>query len=223
MSAVNKFKNRLQDKLKQQAQNKANNIGKSILENIIDFTPLDNLSKNEDTKKLLKENSIKLLATQSKTVIEIGKILSEVYDELARTGSKEGIYTKWLEFNGISPRTALNYRKRYSLYFKVKDDKKVLVTMLPQKIIESILISNHTQEYIELINNGMNKEKLIEKLEAETIKPSAILPKVYLKDIEFENFKHIFENLEERLKDLDDKKMKELNGYLKKIKKILEN
>ncbi|MEG0069562.1 hypothetical protein [Cetobacterium sp.] len=235
---ANKFKNRLKDKLVQENSLKIKSseellekeiqitaLDQENLKDIIDFNLLDTLDTDKKTMNFLRENTIKIFSIQSKCVIELGKVLSDVYETLAKTGSKDGVYTKWLEISGVSPRTALNYRKRYSLYESVNEDGKIFVSKIPQKLVDLVCVSETKEEYIAKINEGISRIELEKEIEyAIEKKASASLPKVQvIEEFDFCQYIEIFKEIDSKVKSLEDNKRLEVKKYLDKVIKLLNS
>ena len=82
---------------------------------------------------------IEYLKIQGNNIIMLGKNLTEVFEELGRKGSPDGLYLKYLEFNGYKKDTALRLRKRYELFKKSKADVvKQIIAILPVRSIEQL-------------------------------------------------------------------------------------
>ncbi|MGL5099367.1 MAG: hypothetical protein ACRC6B_04910, partial [Fusobacteriaceae bacterium] len=105
--------------------------------NHFDFSYLEEIECDVQIKKFLREKSLQMINLQGNTVLTLGKICHEVAEELGRKGSPEGIYYKWLEFNGLSKNTALRHRKRYELFTLAEEAKlKEIMVLLTVKEID---------------------------------------------------------------------------------------
>ena len=103
----------------------------------VDSSVFNNLTDDKELVKYLEEKSIEMLSIQSKNIILLGKNLTEVFDELGKKGSPEGLYLKYLEFNGYKKDTALRLRKRYELFSLTTDERiKNIISILPVRAIE---------------------------------------------------------------------------------------
>ncbi|MGL6114109.1 MAG: hypothetical protein ACRC1R_03625 [Cetobacterium sp.] len=228
-SIKDKFKDRLKDKLSQH-QNSNTPLSKisskekenmeELLSDVIDFKKIETLTEDQELVKLLKENTIKIFSIQSKAVLELGEIFNHVYEKLSKQGSSEGIYTKWLEINGVIPRTALNYRKRFILYSVVNEIGKKTVKKMPQKLID-IIVNSENKVFIEELNAGKTKEDLEKRLNLIEEKPSESFPKVKNNSIEISNYLKIFDDFTTKYEDLEAKKKEKVIKYLEKINEIL--
>lgn len=227
-----KFKDRLKDKLSQhevglKLKNKTNqesSVDENTLLDVIDFKLIDTLSEDKKIIKELKENSIKIFSIQTKAVIEMGEVFFNVYNLLSKSGSKEGIYTKWLELTGVSPRTALNYRKRYDIYNQVNEIGKNIIKKLPQKLIDEIYNKEDKNSILKAINSGEDRVSLETLLEdkRQVIEVITKEKKEMFKEIKISRYIEIFNELPVKYETLDEKRKKELEKHLKKIEEILK-
>ncbi|WP_297406164.1 hypothetical protein [uncultured Cetobacterium sp.] len=224
-----KFKDRLKDKLSKHENgvlknkiSEENSITETNISEIIDFQLINTLVEDKNIIKELKENSIKIFSIQSKAVIDMGEIFHNVYNLLSKSGSKDGVYTKWLEITGVSPRTALNYRKRYDLYCKVSSEGKILIKKMPQKIIDNIYNMENKDNIVNAINKGEDFLKyLSNNLDTQhqiEIKKST----EFFQEIKINKYIEVFNNLPSKYNNLNEKKKRELEKYLKKIDEILD-
>ncbi|MBC2856987.1 hypothetical protein H3N56_11140 [Cetobacterium sp. 2A] len=164
----------------------------------------------------LKQKSYEVALITIKGSLALGKIFKEVIERLGN--NKTGTYERWLEFNGFHKRTALRYRKKYELYQSVNPEKRSNVALMSFELIEKISNEN-IKEYIELINSGITTEDLKIELADKKIQKSE---KEEKKDTSFDfNFK-VFENLEDEIKQLDNKKKQRVEKLLLEIKKLLK-
>lgn len=193
------------------------------LKEIIDFSILDEITPNIETKKLLEEYTIKLLNIQANSTIALGMIFTEIYDKLALKGSENGVYEKWLSINNFNKTTAWRYRQRYMIYNSVSEEKKAIVAILPQNIIKEIH-NLGIEESVGIINNSENKEKIIEFFTPIGIIENKRSEKNNKDEVEIRDYDFIFKKIEEKkckIDELEEEKRKELNKYLKKIEEIL--
>lgn len=202
-----------------------NEINQKEIEDIININLLKELTTDEKIIDLLLKSSIDIFKVQSKNVIELGKIFKNVFDELGGEGSKYvGLYEKWLIINNISKSTALRYRKRYELYSSVTLDKKNLILLLPQKYIDLIYLEENKNKIIELINKGANKKEIVEIIDnQEIIIPISEKTKEVVKDFNYvPKFIKFSSEVDNKIKELDEKKKRDLQKYLKKIEELLK-
>lgn len=190
------------------------------LDKYMNLDVINTIAEEEELVNFLKDRSIELFKIQTKNIIELGRIFSEVYNKLAKSGSKEGIYSKWLECNGVSVRTALRYRNRYEIYLLVDNSKKSLIATLPVKYIEIISSSEYKDKYIESINKDMEIKEIINNLQCNDVievKEEIDLVAQY----NFKNYENLLININERTESLKEKEKIEIIKYLEKINNIL--
>lgn len=202
-----------------------NEINQKEIEEIIDISLFKELTTDEKILDLLLKSSIELFKVQAKNVIELGKIFKNVFDELGGEGSKYlGLYEKWLIANNISKSTALRYRKRYELYSSVTLDKKNIILLLPQKYIDLIYLEENKNRIIELINKGANKKEIVELIDnQEIIIPISEKSKEVITEFNYvPKFIKFSSEIDNKIKELDEKKKRDLQKYLKKIEELLK-
>lgn len=66
----------------------------------IEDSVFNSLTNDIELIEYLKNKSLEMLKIQGNNIIMLGKNLTEVFEELGRKGSPEGLYLKYLEFNG---------------------------------------------------------------------------------------------------------------------------
>ena len=202
-----------------------NEINQKEIEDIIDVNLFKELTTDEKILDLLLKSSIEIFKVQTKNVIELGKIFKNVFDELGGEGSKYlGLYEKWLIANNISKSTALRYRKRYELYSSVTLDKKNIILLLPQKYIDLIYLEENKNRIIELINKGANKKEIVELIDnQEIIIPISEKSKEVITEFNYvPKFIKFSSEIDNKIKELDEKKKRDLQKYLKKIEELLK-
>lgn len=202
-----------------------NEINQKEIEDIIDINLFKELTTDEKILDLLLKSSIEIFKVQTKNVIELGKIFKNVFDELGGEGSKYlGLYEKWLIVNNISKSTALRYRKRYELYSSVTLDKKNIILLLPQKYIDLIYLEENKNRIIELINKGANKKEIVELIDnQEIIIPISEKSKEVITEFNYvPKFIKFSSEVDNKIKELDEKKKRDLQKYLKKIEELLK-
>lgn len=200
---------------------------KEVLEldnELVDYKLIDEITEDSNLRGYLKEKTHKLLLVQTNGILEIGKLLIEVKEEIGKQGSPEGIYEKWIELNGMKKTTAFRYRKRYELFSVVNSERKGFVATLPVRIIEEIAKREDNDIYIKIINKGTTKEELENLLlEKEEEKVKTLSNVQERTDFEIMNKILLFQNIrEEDLKNIDKEKKMKIDSYLKKIEQLLK-
>ena len=162
INITNRLKEQLQEKGKKEEIVVIEKIiTEDDLKDILDLKAINSISNDKELVDFLKENTIKLFNIQAKSVVLIGEVLTNVFEKLAKQGSQDGIYEKWLKLNNFNKQTALRYRKRYFVFTEVKEEHKNVVLTLSQNIIDKMY---ENKELIELLNEGISKKELINKI-----------------------------------------------------------
>lgn len=220
----NKTMINLSDRLKKEIAPVVKNnisISEDDLKDIIDFSLINEISENQEINLFLKKQTVKLFNIQVKNIILTGEILTNVFDELAKQGSQEGIYEKWLSINNFNRATAWRYRQRFLIYDKVNEDKKNIIASLSQKVINNLAKLDDIEKVINLVNNSLSKEEIINFAAIETIKEKETLVINEIEEFEIRSFIPVFDNIEEKINLLNEKEKKLLKKHLAEIQKIL--
>lgn len=198
-----------------------NSLTKEDLKDIIEFEIIDELTEDSELQDFLKDQTLNIFNCISKNSIVLGEIFETVADEIGKKGSQNGLYEKWLDFNGFNKTTAWRYRQRYQLYSKVEDKAKPFVMGLPYRTISEIYKTDDVDGYVSILNEGIKLKDLNSLLNTEKIeyKPEKILENI---KFDIEEYTPILNNIKESSKSLDDKKKIELQKYLDKIVEILK-
>ncbi len=181
----------------------------------------DELTDKEEIRELLKENTIKILNINAKSSLELGKLFSNLEKELSKKGSPEGIYTKFLEFNGYNRMTALRHRHRYELYTDTKNEKsKKLIATLPSAYINNVY--KHKAEIKGFLEEGLSFQDLKDLLESKNIEMKKA------KDERSEELERatlrinkIFSQFK-RIKVMNESKEERLNKLLEELENLLK-
>ena len=187
------------------------------------------IDKEKKMKKLFSiEDDVFNTLTEDKelnNVILLGKNLTEVFEELGRKGSPEGLYIKYLEFNGYKKDTALRLRKRYEIFSKCKSEElKQIVSILPIRSMEQLyreqdFILNELEKnnaeitYKKVLDIINKKDNIIEFKEVvEEKKYSYNSEKI---DVLYREINDKYDNLDKRKKEKIDKLLFEIEKLLK--------
>lgn len=219
INITNRLKEQLQEKgKKEENQIIDNSIKEEELKDILNLDGINSISEDQELVKFLKESTIKLFNIQAKSVVLIGEVLTNVFEKLAKQGSQDGIYEKWLKLNNFNKQTALRYRKRYELYSIVNN--KETIAIMPQKYIDILYSEEDKEKYINIINNGGTYEEVVNLLKDKTTIPEKIEYNNII-DFDFRNCNTLFIDIEKKIENLKEKEKKELQKYLIKIQEIL--
>ena len=167
---------------------------------------------------------IEYLKIQGNNIIMLGKNLTEVFEELGRKGSPDGLYLKYLEFNGYKKDTALRLRKRYELFKKSKADVvKQIIAILPVRSIEQL----YKEQDSVLPELEKNSENLTYKKMLDMLKKSSEAIEVKEKNsIEISSYNidrldSLYRRINNRYDELDEKRKEKLDKLLFEIEKLL--
>lgn len=221
---VNRLKDRLKEDLEKEVilENKENLLKEEDLKEVVDFNLINEISKIDEIKLFLKEQTIKLFNIQSKNVLLLGEIFMIVHEKLSSPGSEEGVYEKWLDINNFNKTTAWRYRQRYMLYLKVKEDKKIIIASLPYGVINTLLKNREFEDVVNIVDSFNNKKELLDFIQ-EDLQVKKINKKDRFEDFEIKNYFVLFENLEEKVEKLDDNKKHEVKKHLDILEKLLNS
>lgn len=227
MMAKRKKSKEIVDKIEETTPKNEKSNKKDIKEIFfIDDEVFNSLTNDGELIEYLKNKSLEMLKIQGNNIIMLGKNLTEVFEELGRKGSPEGLYIKYLEFNGYKKDTALRLRKRYELFKKSKSEVvKQLVAILPVRSIELLY---KEQENI-LPELERNSENLTYKKTLEILKKSN--ESIELKDkieeevsysFNFERIDSLYRRINNQYEELDEKRKEKLGKLFWEIEKLLK-
>lgn len=217
INITNRLKEQLQEKgKKEEIEIIDNSIKEEELKDILDLDGINSISDDKELVKFLKESTIKLFNIQAKSVVLIGEVLTNVFEKLAKQGSQEGVYEKWLKLNNFNKQTALRYRRRYFVYNQVNIENKNVVLTLPQNIIDAMY---ENEEHIKILNSGISKKELINSINNLKIEDKREYSNFV--EFDFKNYKNIFFDFDKKIESLKEKEKIELQKHLRKIEEIL--
>lgn len=181
----------------------------------------DDITDKEEVRELLKENSIKILKINAKASLELGELFSNLERELSKKGSPEGVYTKFLEFNGYNRMTALRHRHRYELYTETRNEKsKKLIAALSTIYIEKAY--RYKTEIKEFLEEGLSLQDLKDLIDTKFIilkqdenKRSKELEKTTMR------INKIFSSFRKMI-EIDDSKKERLDKILDELENLLK-
>ncbi len=168
----------------------------------------------QEELEFLNEKSLELFSIQANAKLNLGKVFTEVYEKI----SVDGIYVKWLEYNGFNKMTALRHRNRYKVYNLVKNKEcRTQIAVLPQKYIKIIL---EDEEHIKKLNNEGNiyLETIIA---GNNLLPQNNSKKELYEEVEYNNLINSFRLDESKLRSLEEKKKQKVFKILSELQKIL--
>ena len=190
----------------------------------VDSDVFGELTQDRDLVRFLEEKSLEILSIQSQNIIQLGKNLTEVFNELGRKGSPEGLYVRYIEFNGYKKDTALRLRKRYELYSMAEDERvKKIISILPVRAIEKFYKDKEN-----LLSIIMEEKDDIDFKRVKDIIDSQKNEVIELKEdksldigFEIEKIDDLYKKINNRFDKLDEKKKEKLAKLLLEIEKLL--
>ena len=181
-----------------------------IIKNIakIDF------SKSEEENEFLEVKTKEILNLQANASIQLGRIFKEVSEKI----QEDMTYCQWLDLIGFNRMTALRHKRRFELFENTNNDiAKEIVGSLTFREIEQIyknlqenLIYLNTSNSIIEFKSILKEKNLIEKKEVK-------------KEIETNINFEIFNDIKEKILNVDKKKKEEIEKLLLKIEKLLKS
>ena len=187
-------------------------------ESFLDFSYFKTIVDNEKEQNYLIQKTKELLTIQTSATLELGKILEEVAEHLLKQGSPDGVFEKFLEYNGINVKSARRYRYRYQLYTRAKENIKPIVALLSVREIDYL---HKCPEILEDMTDDITLKEAKELLKVEEVK------KINLdtnSNIKF-SFDYYFLdiNYKKKLEYLPNDKKEQVNKLLEKLEKLLNN
>lgn len=172
-----------------------------------------------ETRNFLKVKTTELLVRGFDYTLHVGRIGQEVFEELGRKGSPEGLYTKWVKLNGFSESTIKRYRNKWEVYSSVHDSIKPYILLLSHAQIEKILKEEDIKISIYSANENETYEDIMEILkEGDKKLPEPPKEVEFPSDFNIDNFNNIFNNLDK----LSEKKKGKLYKLLEEIAKLIK-
>lgn len=191
---------------------------------VIEDSVFGDFTNDVELIEYLKNKSLEMLKIQGNNIIILGKNLTEVLEELGRKGSPDGLYLKYLEFNGYKKDTALRLRKRYELFKKSKADVvKQIIAILPVRSIEQL----YKEQDSVLPELEKNSENLTYKKMLDMLKKSneAIEVKeknsIEISSYNIDRLDSLYRRINNRYDELDEKRKEKLDKLLFEIEKLL--
>lgn len=190
----------------------------------IEDSVFNTLTDDVELIEYLKNKSLEMLKIQGNNIIMLGKNLTEVFEELGRKGSPEGLYLKYLDFNGYKKDTALRLRKRYELFKKAKSEVvKQIISILPVRSVEQ-LYKEQDSVLPELEKNSENLtyKKMMDMLK----KNNEVIELKEKKEIEISSYSvdkidNLYRRINNKYDELDERRKEKLDKLLFEIEKLL--
>lgn len=173
-----------------------------------------------EIRNYLKGKSTELFLKGADYSLYAGRVGQEVFEELGRKGSPEGLYTRWVELCGFSESTMKRYRNKWEVFSSVDDKVKPFILLLSHKQISKILKNSEIKELIYSANE-VTYEDLLSIVEEEKNKKLIEQPSEILfspEDFNVENFVSMIHNTDKMTED-KKKRFYKLLGEITKLMK----
>lgn len=222
MGMEERFNNLLNSRKEKQSEKKQEIkavVNYNKYDKYLDFAGLVEISESKDLQDYLKQKTREIISIQAEDTIKLGEILFDVEKELSKKGSPEASYLKFLNYNGINPKTALRLRKRYELYTLAPEHSKLIISLLSVREIEELY---KNKDLLKELNPGVKLievKELLKENEAEKIENKEKTEEVRT----ITDFKFLKNSYQDKFESLSEDKQDKVLGLLKKIEKIFEN
>lgn len=172
-----------------------------------------------EIRNYLKGKSTELFLKGADYSLYAGRVGQEVFEELGRKGSPEGLYTKWVELSGFSESTMKRYRNKWEVFSSVNNNVKPFILLLSHaqigKIlrtpeIKEVLYSTKEVTYEDIIYIVNGKQTELPKQPAEIEFPQ---------EFNIDNFNNMFNNLDK----LPEEKKEKFYKLLKEITRLMKS
>lgn len=192
----------------------SNAIKKQVNEKLKYF---DEIVEDKEISEFLKLKSSEMLLVGVGYSLQIGKIADEVFKKLGKQGSKNGIYLKWVQFNGYSESTLKRYRNHWEVFKSVNDNIKPIIALLTHSQINKILKNNDIKELV-----YSSKELYLEDLKVLLEEEKNIIPlmgsKIELPTFDIEKINNFLKNYE----NIEENKRNKIFKLMNQISKLIE-
>ena len=190
----------------------------------VDSSIFGDLTDDRELVEFLEKKSVEMLSIQSKNMILLGKNLTEVFNELGRKGSPEGLYVKYIEFNGYKKDTALRLRKRYELFESTKNERiKQIISILPVRAIEQFY--KEKEDIFAILdeeNNDVDYKRVLDIIKSRKTQNIEYRNTEEINyDFEIGQLDDLYKKINNKFDELDKKKKEKIAKLLLEIEKIL--
>lgn len=221
MGMEERFNNLLNSRKEKQSEKKQEIkavVNYNKYDKYLDFAGLVEISESKDLQDYLKQKTREIISIQAEDTIKLGEILFDVEKELSKKGSPEASYLKFLNYNGINPKTALRLRKRYELYTLAPEHSKLIISLLSVREIEELY---KNKDLLKELNPGVKLievKELLKENEVEKIENNEKTEEVRT----ITDFKFLKNSYQDKFESLSEDKQNKVLGLLQKIEKIFE-
>lgn len=223
-----KIRSKVEEELRQELKNEVIVVEKKSEKSLLSISLKEEFDRrlavfddieDMEIRNYLKGKSTELFLKGADYYLYAGRVGQEVFEELGRKGSPEGLYTKWVELSGFSESTMKRYRNKWEVFSSVNNKVKPFILLLSHAQIGKIL---KTPEIKELIYSAdeVTYEDIIYIINGEQPK----LPKQpeeikFPEEFNIDNFNNMFNNLEK----LPEEKKEKFYKLLKEITRLMKS
>lgn len=191
----------------------SSNIKNEIAEKLKYF---DEIVNDKEISEFLKLKSSEMLVTGIGYTLKTGQIADEVFKRLGKQGSKEGLYLKWVQFNGYSESTLKRYRNHWEIFSSVNDNVKPVVALLNHSQVSRILKDEAIKELV-YSSTELSLEDIKGLLEEKRVVP-IIEHKIEIQSFDVDKLNNFLKNID----NLEENKRTKVVRLINQINKLME-
>lgn len=191
----------------------SSNIKNEIAEKLKYF---DEIVNDKEISEFLKLKSSEMLVTGIGYTLKTGQIADEVFKRLGKQGSKEGLYLKWVQFNGYSESTLKRYRNHWEIFSSVNDNVKPVVALLNHSQVSRILKDEAIKELV-YSSTELSLEDIKGLLEEKRVVP-IIEHKIEIPSFDVDKLNNFLKNID----SLEENKRTKVVRLINQINKLME-
>lgn len=177
----------------------------------------DEIVDDKEISEFLKIKSSEMLLVGVGYTLQIGKIADEVFQKLGKQGSKDGLYLKWVQFNGYSESTLKRYRNHWEIFKSVDDNIKPVVALLTHSQVSKILKNEDIKELI-YSSKELTLEDIKALLDEEKLVTSLVEHKIEVPTFDFDKINNFLKNVE----NIEESKRNKIFKLMNQINKLIE-
>lgn len=177
----------------------------------------DEIVEDREISDFLKIKSSEMLLVGVGYTLQIGKIADEVFQKLGKQGSKDGLYLKWVQFNGYSESTLKRYRNHWEIFKSVNNNVKPVVALLTHSQVNKILKDEDIKELVYSAKE-LTLEDIKSLLDEERNTVPLVEHKIEVPTFDFEKINNFLKNVE----SIEESKRNKIFKLMNQINKLIE-
>lgn len=177
----------------------------------------DEIVEDREISEFLKIKSSEMLLVGVGYTLQIGKIADEVFQKLGKQGSKDGLYLKWVQFNGYSESTLKRYRNHWEIFKSVDDNVKPVIALLTHSQVSKILKNEDIRELV-YSSKELTLEDIKTLLDEEKLVTPLVEHKIEVPDFDFDKINNFLKNVE----NIEESKRNKIFKLMNQINKLIE-